>query len=217
MVTPELIAFIKQQISNGINFDQVKQSLQSKNWSIDDINSAFAQLQISINSNQSISPEEISISKTNSTKIRRYPMLIIVSIIFILFILTAGLLLFLNKPSQKNITVGELTQIAESINPYIPDGYSVLYKAKLVNFPSGGVLFETRLVKDDNKIGITIRPGNNLDCEYDTKQIDNKTVCVYNATSSKSIKWTDEKVIYDILTGNPSVTMDDLEKIARSL
>lgn len=44
MITPELINFIKQQISVGVSREQISQTLQSNSWSLADIDEAFHQL-----------------------------------------------------------------------------------------------------------------------------------------------------------------------------
>lgn len=171
MVTPELITFIKQQISNGVSVDLIKQSLQSNNWSMDDINTAFAQLQLSVNSNQPTITTPVNNDQKKPKK--KIPWFITVGLIvppvmfvfiFIMFVIqTKGF-----KTGTFSVTINgasnpTLVQVQSLLKDTYPKANINLTWNNAKNLQSG---------ISENTLLVTIAMGNKLNAE------DRKTVAV---------------------------------------
>ncbi len=132
---------------------------------------------------------------TNQSQPRnKYPLIILMIIIFILITAVGGYLYYTEyylpslykdrakfyltdhtpnistEINSEPLTIGDGLEIAKNIDPYIPPGYDLLYKAKIVEFESGGTLIETRMEKGENRIGILMTPSISLVCETQTSE-----------------------------------------------
>lgn len=133
MITPELITFIRQRLSNGVSTDQIKQSLQSSNWSMDDINSAFDQIQSPIVPTPNLSNQSNTVISSNESvgRKRGIPWYIKIGLIvppvmfvfiFIMFIIqTKGF-----KTGSFSVTINgasnpTLVQVQSSLNDAYPN------------------------------------------------------------------------------------------------
>jgi len=144
-----------------------------------------------------------------------------VAVVIALMLLLAGIGLFFfwrvnSKPIPLTLKDGKNT--SNSINPYLPPGFSLEYTGKQVDFESGGTLFETRLVRGEESIGILLTPKMTFSCTQNEKRIDGKNVCIQIDGTVVTLLWEGDRVNYRIVTDKSTqVELSELEKIVESL
>ncbi len=137
-----------------------------------------------------------------------------------IIILVVGAVFYFEKPTVTEVaplTIAEGQQKAESLNPYLPKGYSIVHKAKRIDFPSGGTLFDTQLSNGTDKIGILMIPAQEFECEAETKQMGNRTLCINELGTTKSIKWTKDTITYEVISTSVDLPIEELEKIVDTI
>lgn len=78
-------------------------------------------------------------------------------------------------------------------------------------------MFDTQLVKGENKIGIVLTRAQKFSCKSEPKKIGIKTACVINGNPTKIINWVKGGIEYMVVTGSQDVSLAELEKIVESI
>lgn len=191
MVTPELIAFIRQQISNGVSTDIIKQSLQSSNWSIDDIKTAFTRLQTPTSSNQ---PADTTTVNNNQNKPKKkipwfimvgliVPPIMFVFIFIILVIQTKGFKTGTFSVSINGTSNSTLVQVQSQLKDTYPKANINLTWNSSKNLQSGN---------NENTLSVMISSDNKLNAE-DRKNVAVQICNIYsnnNQQMDKLLIWS---------------------------
>lgn len=158
--------------------------------------------------NESEEPQQISSKKIT---------FVIISL-FLLLLTAGGVFWYFQQNKRSSQTLAEGQTIAESINPYIPEGFTVVYKAKMTELPHGGAMFDTQLVKGTSKIGILMSRSTTIDCSKPLEQVSGKSACVESSGDQKRIAWVEDNgIVYQVVSSSPDVSLEEIEKIVASL
>lgn len=161
--------------------------------------------------------QKLTYEQGEGRSVKKRFLLISVIVIIIVAIVAGAFYWLSNSQSVSDVSRDNVLRRAEEIDPYIPPGYQLEHKAKMVELESSGTLFDTKLSNGESSIGIIVKSATGFDCPYDLRQFNEKSVCVFDTPSFKSLIWIEAGMWHEVLSADPNLDINELEQIVMSI